>query len=802
MVDMPPDDMPKVMRIYLELSQYPILASRIRNLMRQELFRRHVISPDAFDNEVRARAIESQHREGLVDPMEEEPTNVWTQRLEAVSEQLTDFYFAYNLPHDLFQDIVRDVLSQRMPDTEVLLSFNPEVAPWQVLFERGIAYESAPPETRKAVEHHLREIRVVLLKTMISDDLSFVRVARKYFTVADLKNIYSRRIGRGKIGGKAAGMLLAYRILQGAAHKQGLDVDNVFSIPESWYIGSDVFYDFQANNSLFAFMNQKYKTIDQIIEDHDTVYDAYMQCALPAYVEEQLYKLLGDLSGTPLIVRSSSLLEDSVGTSFAGKYDSFFLPNQGTPDENYEAFTKAVIKIYASVVRPEALIYREQMGLIDYDERMAILIQTVTGEQSGRYFFPHIAGVGFGHNPYSWTTRIDPGEGLLRMVAGLGTRAVDRVGGDYPRMVALSHPTMRPEVTAGSMRRYSQHEIDVLDLEQNEIVTLPVKEVITPDHPAYGTLMSLEQDGSVLPMHRRPLQLDPEQAILTFDRLLEPKSMSTGRFNDENFATSMRHALRTLGEEYGIPVEIEFAGTILDSYPTPVFRLTLLQCRPLSRRVSGMSVSIPDDIPEEDILFTAHKQIPQGAVEGIQYIVFVRPDIYASLDDPNMRIEVGRVVGRVNQLLEDKPYMLIGPGRWGSTNMYLGVKVSYADIYNTKVLVEVAFEGSGVAPELSLGTHFFQDLVEANIYALALYPDYEHSKFNVDWITSAPNILPELLPGDSDYAPCIHVVDVSNTSDGRSLSVLMDSQREYAVAFLQKPESHTSNPRLIRDMDL
>ena len=766
--------MPKVLRLYLELSQYPILAKRIRHRMREELFARGVISPDVFEQEVTDKAIQSQVREGIINPLEEESPDIWQERTQQIRDHLTDFYFAYNLPHDLFERIVQEVVSRRLPDREVILSFNPELAPWDLLFAQGETYENYPPEHRSQVQHHLREIIVVLIKAMISDQLSFVRVAREYFTIADLKAIRAHRIGRGKIGGKAAGMLLAYKILQREAGKRGIDVERSITIPDSWYLGSDVFYDFHANNSLFRFMNQKYKRHEQMIADYPQAYNAYLNSRLPDYVQGQLAALLEEVGTAPLIVRSSSLLEDNLDTSFAGKYDSFFLPNQGTPEENLRALMNAIIRVYASVIRPEALIYRERMGLTDYDERMAVLIQKVEGERYGRYFFPAFAGVGFSHNPYRWSKRIRREEGLLRIVTGLGTRAVDRVGRDYPRMVALSHPELRPERGAGMLRRYSQHYIDVIDLEENEVRTLPIREVLDINYPALGAIISVDRGGYVQPLNSRPLSLEPDQMIVTFDPLLA----------HEEFVSLMRDVLGILEEAYQRPVDIEFAGEVLATHPRPRVRLALLQCRSLTRLQDGQAHEIPTDVPQEDILFTANEQVPHGCVSGIRYIIYVDPRTYARIPEPHTRIQIGRVIGRLNQVLGEETFILMGPGRWGTSNIQLGVKVTYADIYNTRVLIEVAHADGGSIPEVSYGTHFFQDLVEANIYPLPLYPDDPSAIYRDDFFTGAPNSLPDLLPADEGLAPYVKVIDVPAVAKGRTLTIIMNGEEDRAIGYL------------------
>lgn len=765
--------LPKVLQLYLEISQYPILAKRIRQQMREELFGRGIVSSQVFEQEVRDKAILSQQREGMNNPLVEEPAEIWQQRMDKVRDQVTDFYFAYNLPHDLLTEIIRKLIAPQAPEGKVLLSFNPELAPWDLLFSQGEIYENSPPEQRALHEHHLREILVVLIKAMISDQLAFVRVARDYLTIRDLKEIRAHRIGRGKIGGKAAGMLLAYKVLKTEGKSRGIDVDECIRVPESWFLGSDVFYDFHASNDLFRLMNQKYKKHEQMYSDFPEIYDTYLASDLPNDVQHRLREVLEQVGSSPLIVRSSSLLEDSFDTSFAGKYDSFFLPNQASPDENLLALQRAIIRVYASVVRPDALIYRDRMGLTDYDERMAILIQRVEGNRHGRYFYPSFGGVGFSHNPFRWNPRIRAEDGFLRIVMGMGTRAVDRVGSDYPRMVALSHPTLRPEKNISMVKHYSQHLIDVIDLEDNEFITLPIAEALRPDDPAIGAICSIDQGDHVQIMNSRPLLMPLDKLVVTFDRLL----------GDKGFVDLMRESLDILEKAYDRPVDTEFVGEVVRSYPNMGVRLTILQCRPLSRRREDLPFDFPTDVDAEDILFTANQQVPQGVAENIEYIVYVDPRAYATIADPQVRLEIGYTVGRLNSMLPDRRFVLMGPGRWGSSNIHLGVRVTYADIYNTAVLIEVAYAEEGNIPEVSYGTHFFQDLVEANIYPLPIYPDDPTVIYREDWLASANNHLTDLLPDSGEFETYIKVISVPEATDGQVMNIVMDSANERAIGY-------------------
>ena len=769
---------PKVLELVLELKQYPILARQIRDRMRQEIFARGIISPANFEREVREKATASQLREGLTDPLVEEPWDVWQQRLELIRDDLADFYFAHNIPHWRFEQIVQETLKRRAPDREVVLSFNPELAPWAMLFALGQEYESYPPEKRDRVQHHLREIVVVLTKGMISDQLDFVALAREFFTVADLKEIHRRRIGRGKIGGKAAGMMLAWKILQRVEAATDYELGKHVTIPDSYFIGADVFYDFLAHNDMFHYMNQKYKSREEIEAEHPRIREIYIGARFPDDVIERLRWVLDEVGNAPLVVRSSSLLEDNFGFSFAGKYDSFFLPNQSTPDENLTALTRAISAVYASVLNPNALLYRRHMGLLDYDERMAILIQKVVGTPYGPYFFPALAGVAFSRNPFRWNPRIRREDGLVRLVWGLGTRAVDRVSSDYPRMIALSHPTLRPEMGAQAISKYSQRFVDLLNLESNSFETLSVSQVIAGDYPGLNLLASVDKGDYVQPIYSLLDDPDPRSLVMTFDNLL----------TNTDFVPLMKCLLETVGRHYGRPVDIEFAIKIVRGYPRPELKLSLLQCRPLSFREWGQPVQIPDDVPEADKVFTANHLVPHGIVSGVRYVVWIDPRLYDQIADPTTKLQLARIVGHINKRLEGQRFILMGPGRWGSANLDLGVKVTYADIHNASVLIEVALARGNHAPEVSHGTHFFLDLIEAQIYPLPLYPDDPDTCFNWKFFDESPNALAELAPDWAKYAACIKVIDVPAVADGRHLEIVMNDKEDTALGYLKQGE--------------
>jgi hypothetical protein len=774
MITFDSDALPKVLQLYLEISQYPVLAPIIRKRMRGELFRRGIISNADLEQEVKQKAILSQRREGLTDPFAQEKEDMWAQRIANFRDNLTDFYFAQNLPFSLFEEIVRDILAKRMAADDVLLTFNPELAPWDMLLAQGQAYEALPPEGRAKVEHHLQEILVVLIKGLISDHLGFVGIAKELFTTADLQAIWRRRIGRGKIGGKAAGMMLAWKILNLAESNQEMDLRSRVVIPESYFVGTDVVYDFMSLNDLHYLGNQKYKSREEIEADYPLVRQAFGCGRFPEDVVDGLREVLARVGRHPLIVRSSSLLEDSLSTSLAGKYESFFCPNQGTPEENLEALLQAISQVYASVFSPDALSYRRQMGLLDYDERMAILLQEVQGERRGDFFFPTLAGVGLSYNLFRWTSVIRARDGFLRLVWGMGTRAVGRVANDYPRMVALSHPHLCPVVDAAQVRRYSQHFVDVINLAQNEFQTRPVSDLLSMDFPSARQLVSVDHGDYVRPPLAYDPSLSPHDLILTFENLL----------TRTRFVPLMREMLSALSARFGHHVDIEFTVDILPGYPQPDFCIHLLQCRPQTGREMGERVEVPS-ISEADTIFTADRLVPHGRASRIRHIVFVDPEAYARIPDETTRLQVARVVGQLNEKLKRKSFVLMGPGRWGSANLDLGVKVTYADIYNTAVLIEIGLSDTGSTPEVSYGTHFFQNLVESEIYPLALFPGQGETRFNWHFLRESPNVLADLLPDCAQYAAYVRVINVPAATGGRFLEVILDSEKSQGLGYLR-----------------
>jgi hypothetical protein len=462
-----------------------------------------------------------------------------------------------------------------------------------------------------------------------------------------------------------------------------------------------------------------------------------------------------------------------MGAAFSGKYKSLFLANQGTKADRLNALTDAIAEVYASLFAPDPIEYRAERGLLDLHEEMGVMIQEVVGRRVGKYFMPAFAGVAFSNNEFRWSARIKREDGLVRLVPGLGTRAVDRVGDDYPVLFAPGQAGLRVNVTADEVVRYAPKKMDVINLEAGQFETVDVADLVRTygrDFPNLSQIVSIYDEDGI----RRPVGIgwDParDTVVVTFEGLMAATP----------FVARMHALLKLLRETMGGPVDIEFASDGRDFY--------LLQCRPQSFSLDATPVPIPADIPADRLVFTANRYVSNGWVPDITHIVYVDPERYSSLGDLAALREVGRVVGRLNKMLPKRQFILMGPGRWGSRgDIKLGVSVTYSDINNAAVLIEIAAKRGGYTPDVSFGTHFFQDLVEAAIRYLPLFPGEPDVVFNERFLKGAPSILTQMLPDSAHLEDTVRVIDVPRVSDGLVLRVLMNADLDRAIALLAPP---------------
>lgn len=603
-----------------------------------------------------------------------------------------------------------------------------------------------------------------LLRMAVTRDDRLLKLASAYLDLGDLLDIGKRMIGTGLIGGKSVGMLLARAILK----KSGPPWPERLEAHDSFYIGSDLFYTYLIQNGCW-WIRRRLKTSKTMLDGYEEVRQRMRLGTFAPDIQDQFMQMLDYFGQSPIIVRSSSLLEDAYGNAFSGKYESVFCANQGTPQERLEEFANAVRIVYASTMRREALAYRAHWGLLENDEQMALLVQRVSGAKYGDLFFPQIAGVGFSFNPYAWNSEIDPKVGMLRLVFGLGTRAVDRSDDDYTRVVALNAPQKRPESTFDEVRKYAQRRVDVLHLRAKQHMSLPFDEVAAESSSMPMDIFAMRDEE----VERRAKERGRKGAfslVLTFDKLLS----KTG------FVADMRSMLATLQDAYAHPVDVEFTANFIDP---DNYRINLVQCRPFQVRSDHRSVAMPESLlPDDCVLRTAGPIVGASTVKKIDLLAYVVPSVYGGLPMQE-RYAVARLIGKlthVNGKSSGKNIVLIGPGRWGTTTPSLGVPVSFAEINTVSVLCEIAKMHEGLVPDVSLGTHFFNDLVEMDMLYLAVYPDRPNYSFNESLLMQAPNALTDLIPEATAWNECVRVIAPQQS---RSLLLNVDSLSQQGVLY-------------------
>ncbi|HEY3325488.1 MAG TPA: PEP/pyruvate-binding domain-containing protein [Planctomycetota bacterium] len=605
------------------------------------------------------------------------------------------------------------------------------------------------------------------LRAAVTQEPNLLAICEKYLTLSEVIDIKKRMVSSGLIGGKSVGMLLARAILRKTAPRW----NELLEPHDSFFVGSEVFYTFLVHNHCWR-LRRKQKNPDTFLEGADEARQRILMGTFPEFMKDRFQSVLDYFGLSPIIVRSSSLLEDNFGNAFAGKYESVFCANQGPKHIRLEQLLAAVRTIYASSMSEEALTYRAERGVLDRDEQMALLIQRVSGVQYGSLFFPQAAGVGFSFNPYVWSRNIDPKAGMLRIVFGLGTRAVDRADDDYTRVVALNAPARRPEADFDKVRRYAQRRVDVLDLETNSLDSRDFVDVARRCRGLPLEVFASRDEEMARMAEERHLE-DFFPWVPTFDGLL----------TETPFASDMREMLQILHEAYGCPVDIEFA---LNFMKDGRYRINLLQCRPLQIRGQGTVPPPVNAIARQDLVMEAH-----GAVIGpsrimtLDRLIYIVPSAYSKLPDKD-RYDLARIIGQITPQGRGLKQMLLGPGRWGTSTVALGVPVSFREIRAVSVLCEIVAMRDDLVPDVSLGTHFFSDLIETDILYVALFPDHRDNYLNNEYFERSQNMLERMLPGAGRWASVIRVFDAKEASRAGTLKLYADTINQKLMCYVEK----------------
>ncbi len=356
---------------------------------------------------------------------------------------------------------------------------------------------------------------------------------------------------------------------------------------------------------------------------------------------------------------------------------------------------------------------------------------------------------------------------------------MDRLGDDFPILVSPGQPGLRANATPEETARYAPRYADVINLNTNQFETIDVVEFLRgagERMPALEQLVSVYEHGHLRQPMLGSVDFEKDDLVVTFEGLL----------NRTPLVKQLHALLNLLERELRHPADIEFASDGEHLY--------LLQCRAQAPAKHVEPAPIPRDIPHNRLVFSANRYVSNGTVPNITHIVYVDPEQYANLGSREELIAVGRAVGKLNKLLPKRQFILMGPGRWGSRgDVKLGVPVTYSDINNTAMLIEIARKTGEYTPDVSFGTHFFQDLVEAEIRYLPLYPDDDEVEFNELFLTRSPNLLAKLAPEHAALGDTIRVIDIPQSADGQVLYVLMNAEFDEAVGVLTEATEYVDH---------
>ena len=577
---------------------------------------------------------------------------------------------------------------------------------------------------------------------MLTRDSKMRELIKSNFTPEDYFEVHSRMVGTGMIGGKACGMLLSRKIVEN--HRP--DIFERFEPHDSYYIGSDVFYAYIVDNGFWD-LRIKQRTEEGYFTLAGEFEKKIMEGKFPTGIEAEFRRILDYYGNDPVIVRSSSILEDGFGNAFAGKYESVFCGNQGDPEERLQKFEEAVKIVYASTMSMSALDYRKRRGLDKRDEQMAILVQRVSGSRYEGFFMPCTAGVGYSVSPYRMGSE-KPKSGMLRLVMGLGTAAVDRRTGSYPRLVSLDAPTKVLSTDMSDRQQFSQRIVDAISADTNDVEGFDAMN-ICKSVPRY--LKNMIYSHNYETESRLRERGDWRDVLfITCDGLTK----------NEQLMTDMRDILELIQTHYEYPVDTEYT---INFAPDGSYVIDLLQCRPLQLTAEGDKITVPDGVDNRHILLET-KGVSMGfsreiAIDGV---VYIDPILYYQMPY-RRKYEIKEALSQVNWRFRNqgKHLLLLTPGRICTSSPELGVPSGFSDISEFSVIAEVSESKVGYIPELSYGSHIFQDLVEAGILYTAVFEKESTIAFSPDLLKEFADVTNEVTELADDIKGVLRVYDTS-----------------------------------------
>ena len=518
------------------------------------------------------------------------------------------------------------------------------------------------------------------------------------------------RIASGSLGGKGRGLAFFNSFLVTTEFELGFK-DVVVKIPQTTIIGTNGFGDFVKKNNLFDLRN---------CEDDDEIKKKFIEGNLSHTILERLKIYLEEVK-VPIAVRSSGLLEDSQSQPFAGVYQTYMLPNNSDDiEERLEHLVSAVKLVYSSVFLNDTRRYIENLNYIIEEESMAVVIQEIVGHNYENYYYPHFSGVAQSYNYYPIGNMVNQ-DGVASIAVGLGQSVVEgeknyRFCPEYPTVNYLAdQDIIKSTQTDFYAVDLNKKNIDILKGEFETLAKLSIYKA-EKHRNLYHMASVWDSDN-----HRIVDGIGiPGPRIINFANIL--------KYNVFPLSEIVKEVLTMAQIALGIPVEIEFAVDLTKNENEKIFpKFYLLQVRPMTVNFEDSLIDI-DEIKEDEMLLYTEEGLGNGSLDDIYDIVFIDPEKFDKTQTQEMCIEIDKINTELKK--KDREYILIGPGRWGTRDRFLGIPVIWSQISKAKIIVEVGLEDYEIEP--SQGTHFFHNVVAMNIGYFNV-PYKKKKKSFIDW---------------------------------------------------------------------
>ena len=590
----------------------------------------------------------------------------------------------------------------------------------------------------------LRHYLIDVIEQCIHDKQKGKVINYEESALLDDTNVVS--LSPGSLGGKGRGLSFVNMIINNFDFNE-LVPDIRIVTPKTSIIGTEEFERFVENNELY------HKIYGET--DYEKVKNLFIKGKLTVTLRKRLKTYLSVIE-KPLAVRSSSLFEDSLMQPFAGIFDTFLLPNNH-PDLNVrlEQLMNAIKLVYASIFSPTAQSYFKAVNYKIEEEKMAVIIQEVVGHEYNGCYYPHISGVAQSYNfyPYSY---MKPDEGFAAIAVGLGKYVVE---GEKTYRFSPIHPQLEM-YTPKELFKNSQVHFYAVDLAKNDLNLLDGEDaglvkLEIQNAEKHGTLKHCASVYDFNSERLIPGITDAGPRVVNFANIL--------KYNYIPLAKTIEVILDIISESMGTPIETEFA---IDLNKDKEGRASfyLLQIKPLIKNIIETEINI-DKIDNDKLLLYSENGMGNGRNQDIRDVVYVDVDRFDKLKTEKIRDEIEEI--NANMTKEDRQYILIGPGRWGTRDRFIGVPVNWSQISNARIIVEMSMEDFPL--DASLGSHFFHNVISMNVGYFSVKHNDLIDYINWDVLKNASTI------SEKKY--------VKHVRFKKPLEVIMDGKKRHALIY-------------------